>query len=221
MKELIEKILNYMPGYMLIFGSVFSGPKTFIATRQLNTENEWADALIFLAISSALVAVMQFLVQPGKDLWAEVGGEAILVVIAVTLGATVLRISWWLVGGRASAQSFFITYAYSFGVIILILSAVQVLGIGVFKALAPDLYAKFLVKQATSSELTDSTVFRVVLAINVIGFLFASFWGFIAWGAYRQLNELTQTRSFYAAMIAGILSLPISVAVGFLGTALM
>ena len=221
MKDLIEKILDYLPRYLLVFGVVFSGPKKFIAERRLNAEEEWGNALLFLAISATLVAIVATLTQAaGKDLWSQVAGTALGLLIAVTLGATSVRISWWLVGGRADAQSFFITYAYTFGVVIIIFVAFQVLGVGVFKMLDPDLHAKALKKQATESELTSSTVYLVVLAINIVGFLVVSLWGFIAWGAYRQLNGLSKFRSSLALMIQGVLSIPIAAAVFFVVSAL-
>jgi hypothetical protein len=225
MKDLLEKILGYGPTYLSVFGAVFAGPKNFIAQRRSNADQEWRDALLFLAISTALLAVMTILLQPaGKDVWNVVAGTAATCFLAVALGGASLRISWWLVGGRATAQSFFITYSYTFGVIVIILAAFQVLGVGIFKLLDHDLYARVVEAnanhQSAPPDVAESTVFWVVMAINVAGFLIGSLWGFIAWGAYRQLNGLSKARSFVALMISGILSIPISMAVFLVGYAL-
>jgi hypothetical protein len=221
MKEFLEKILVSIPNYLLVFGAVFSGPKKFIAERRMNAIEEWVDALVFLAISSALTVLTGTLVQAsGRDLWTALGRYALLVLFAVSLSAVTIRIAWWLVGGRASVVSIFIAYAYTCGVALVLFSVFDLLADGILKALDPNLYAKIIAKQASLSKATESTAWWVSIAIFGIGFAFVDIWGFIAWGAFRQLNGLTKTRSFFAFMISTILLLPVTAAVYFVAVGL-
>jgi hypothetical protein len=224
MKDFILTVLKYIPAYLTTWGAVFAGPKTFIAERRAQGEDELGNAFLFLAISTALLAVAGTLVQPGKDIWSAIAAAAITSAIAVALGATTIRISWWLVGGRANTEGFFVTYSYSFGVIIVIIGFFQFLGVGVFKVMDPALYAKVVEASAKNHtvppDALESTVFWVVAEINAFGVIAAGLWAFVAWGAYRQLNGLSKTRSMYAFLIAGFLSFPITLLVFFVGQAI-
>ena len=58
MKELIEKILRYLPQCFTNFGSLFAGPKRFIGQRNTAAEDTFGEALLFLGISLILVVIM-------------------------------------------------------------------------------------------------------------------------------------------------------------------
>jgi hypothetical protein len=224
MKDLIDKVLKYLPQYFTDFGSVFAGPKSFIAAKHVNAaEDAFGEALLFLGISLVLVLLILVPVQPpGKDFWSYAGSNFVLFLIAVPLGATVTRVAWWIVGGRAPARSFFITYAYFIGVIFVILAAVQLLSMGFFKALEPQLYQQFLdaaQKRQSMPDLSQSYVPITALAIFFFGWLTLNIWALIAWGAYRQLNGLGKLRSFTALMIAGLLAFPVLAIIFFVSSA--
>src|SRR4051812_5636893 len=53
--------------------------------------------------------------------------------LTLPLAALVIRSAWWIVGGRAPARSFFITYAYYAGVGIVLLNACDLVASGLFK----------------------------------------------------------------------------------------
>jgi hypothetical protein len=57
MKEIIEKILSYLPGYLTQLGSCFIASKTFIATKNIEEEYSFQEALIFFGITSALIVL--------------------------------------------------------------------------------------------------------------------------------------------------------------------
>jgi hypothetical protein len=224
MKDLIEKILTYLPQYLTNFGLVFSGPKTFIASKNANADDAFFDAMLFLGVSVALSIIMTAPLQPaGKDLWTHVGSSSVVVLITVVLAATVVRIAWWIVGGRASPQSFFVTYAYFFGVIFVLLIAVQLLSFGFFKVFEPELYRQFIEasqKKQPMPDMSGSSIPLIALSIYGVGYVVLGFWGFLGWGAYRQLNGLGKLRSFGALMITGILTLPVVAVTLLIGAAI-
>jgi hypothetical protein len=217
MKDLIEKILKFLPQYFAEFGQVFAGPKTFIGARNVNAEDEFQNALLFLALSLALVVLMTVPLQPAiTDFWTFVARISVLNLISVAIAATVMRASWWLVGGRASAQSFFITYSYFYGVIIVIFSVVQLIASGMLKLFDAQLYAQVLDSRAQGKSFSDVTITSsqeellvAYLCILGIGFVMLSVWAFIGWGAYRELNKLGRWHSFGALMISSVLTIPL------------
>jgi hypothetical protein len=225
MKELLDKILKYLPHYLTDFGTAFAGPKSFIAAKLSNAEDDaFAEALLFLGISFALVVLMLMPLQrPGTDFWSVCGTNFITALIGMSLGATVTRVAWWIVGGRAPARLFFIAYAYLIGVVYVILAAVQLLSMGFFKVLDPQLYRQFLdasQKGQSMPDLSQSYIPVTALAIFIFGWLALSIWAFIGWGAYRQLNGLSKLRSFIALLILGILMLPVTAITFFVASAM-
>jgi hypothetical protein len=74
MKEIIEKILTYLPRYFEELGEVCTTPKTFAAERDVNSDETFAASLLFLAISLVLqTLILAPLNPPGRDLWTELG----------------------------------------------------------------------------------------------------------------------------------------------------
>ena len=224
MKDLIDQILKYLPLYLTNFGSIFVGPKSFIASRNVSSDDAFGDALLFLGVSIALIIVMGApLFPPGKDLWTHVGSVAIQALVTVSLSAMVVRTAWWIVGGRASARSFFVTYAFFFGVALVIISVVQLLSFGFFKVFEPELFGQFIAatqRRGVMPDMSGDWVPLTALSIYIVGYLIICLWLFIAWGAYRNINGLSKLRSFLALMIAGILTWPVTAITVFVQSAI-
>jgi hypothetical protein len=220
MKDIIEKIIAYVPGYLLALAAAFSGPKTFIAKRQLDTETEWVNALTFLGISTVLVAFAQLAPNANAEKpWKLVASELIIILLMVAYGAASVRFSWWLVGGKAQARSFFIIYAYISGVLLIIISVINLLALGVFKVFDPATFAKMTAHQSIKGSV-DQASLMIFIAIIGAGFLIAEIWGFIAWGSYRVLCGKGRFRSAVAFVISSILAVPQIFAAFFLQSVL-
>jgi hypothetical protein len=224
MKDLIEKIVAYLPQYLVDFGSLFSAPKRFIARKNTTAEETFGQSLLFLGVSIVLVVIMTApLLPPGKDLWTYVGATAVTLLVGVSLSAIALRLAWHLVGGKATIRSFFVTYAYFSGPVIVVFTFFQLLGVGVFKVLAPELYTQVIEAQTNKQPLPDlsgSSVPLISFFILVAGLLFLSVWGLVAWGAYRELNGLGKWRSSVALLIMGPLGWAIAAVLFFVSSAL-
>ena len=224
MKELIKKILVYLPQYFTNFGLLFVGPKRFIGQKNTVEEDTFKESILFLGTSLVLVVIMTApLLPPGKDLWSHVGATAVVFLLAVTLYALALRLAWRIVGGKATVRSFFVTYSYFFGVLIVTYTLFILLSEGVFKVFEPELYAKVIeakLNKQTIPDVSGSTIPLVSFGILVAGIIFISVWGFLAWGSYRVLNGLSKWRSFFAFMIMGVLGWPISAIVFFVASAI-
>jgi hypothetical protein len=223
MKDLIDYILKYLPQYFTDFGSAFSGPKSFIAAKRVDANDGFGEALLFLGISMVLVLLMFAPLQPaGSDFLSYAGANFVTFLIAVPLGAMAIRVGWWLVGGRASARSFFITYAYYFGVVVVMITAVQLLSLGFFKTFEPQLYQQFIVasqKHQSMPDMSQSYIPGTALVVFIFGYLMISIWALIGWGAFRQLTGVGKLRSFAALIISGVLMLPVTAVIFFVARA--
>jgi hypothetical protein len=226
MKDLFEQILKYLPLYLTEFGAAFSGPKSFIATK-LSTDagDAFGEALLFLGISLTLVLLMYTPLLPaGKDFWSFAIPYYVSYIIEIPLAAMAIRAAWWIVGGRAPARPFFITYAYYVGVASVLIGAIDLVASGSFKTLDPQLYREYsdaVQKAAQSMEdwvqsradlvhrFADSYVTLTAAVIEGLGTLIVTIWGLIGWGAYRQLNGLSKLRSLVALIISWFLFIPV------------
>jgi hypothetical protein len=206
MKDIIDKILAYLPHYFADFGWLFSAPKNFIAARDVNSDETFAASLLFLAISLVISTLMITPLAPtGKDLWTTLTATAVENMIAVSLGALAIYIAWWLVGGRARVRGFFTTYAYFSGVSVVLFAGVSIVSTGVLKVFDPE---SMSVPAGSwkdfSSHMEQISVVGWSAAVQVAGYIFLAalffwfIWSIIAWGAFRELNGLSKMRSFFA-----------------------
>ena len=98
MKDIIEKILAYLPQYFAELGQVCATPKRFIAERDVNADETFAASLLFLAISMVLQTLIWAPLNPSRrDLWTELGFVAVFNMMDVTLGALAIYTAWWIV----------------------------------------------------------------------------------------------------------------------------
>jgi len=221
MKDLFEQILKYLPHYLTEFGAVFSGPKSFIATK-LSTDagDAFGEALLFLGISLTLVLLMYTPLLPaGKDFWSFAIPYYVSYIIEIPLGAMVIRTAWWIVGGRAPARPFFIAYAYYVGVASVLIGAIDLVASGSLKTLDPQLYREYSDALQKPQSMEDwvqshtdllhryaqSYVTLTAAVIEGLGTLIITIWGLVGWGAYRQLNGLSKLRSLVALIISWVL----------------
>ena len=205
MAEIALKFLRYLPRYLREFGSLLSGPKRFMNRKQIHTERSFIDSLHFLILSLVItVAARAPLLPPGQDWRVFFGSQSVLCLMSVVLFALSLRLSWRIVGGKAVFRSFFVAYAYFFGVIFVIFVFVMLIAEGVFKFLDPELYkaVQDAIKDGTRRPTIHEPLQYILKAIRAIGHIALTVWYIIGWGAYRQLNGLSKRRSLAALLIS-------------------
>jgi hypothetical protein len=209
---------------MTEFGTAFSGPKGFIATKvDTNAGDAFGEALLFVGTSLALVLLMNTPLLPaGKEFWSVAIPYFVSCMLKLPLAALAIRSAWWIVGGRAPARSFFITYAYYAGVGIVLLSAVDLVAAGLFKTFDPQLYREYseAVQKSRSMEdlfqsgyfhrFSESNTVLSAIIVSGLGYFVLFVWGLIGWGAYRQLNGLSKLRSFAALIVSWVLLIPVA-----------
>ncbi len=205
MAEIAIRFVRYFPQYLREFGSLLSAPKLFMARKELHTTRSFHDSLHFLILSIVITVVARAPLLPsGDSIWVFFGSQAVVCLMSVVLFALSLRLSWRIVGGTATFRSFFVAYAYFFGVIIVSAVFVMLISEGVFKILEPDLHNKIrsAMIQGTQLPAIHGSVIYISLAVLAIGEVALAGWYIIGWGAYRQLNGLSKRRSLAAFLIS-------------------
>ena len=222
MKDIIEKILAYLPQYFAELGQVCATPKRFIAERDVNADETFAASLLFLAIS----LVLQTLIWAPlnlfhRDLWSELGSVAVLNMMDVTLGALAIYTAWWIVGGRARAKGFFTAFSYFSGAVIVIGAGFGLLELSIIKVLEPKRFERVFARRGGSEQIKmifdpeyaarivgePSASWYVVMGIDWATTLLFLLWVIVAWGAFRKLSGLSKIRSFFAFLFAVVFSL--------------
>ncbi len=217
MKDLLEKILSYLPVYIPDLVRIISSPKHFVAERNKGSEGDLIKAFTFLGVSLSIFFILQAGV-PGKDFLTDTAIHGILYLLFVVIFSAVLWLSWKIVGGKANYQSFLITSSYYVGVLSIGFAIGALCFTGILRMFYPDAYAWFVKFVAAPSlwAAYDPRFTKSVL-VAFTGFLTiaspTSVWGFVGWGAYRELNQLPRSRSCAALFLTILFSLP--VAAGF------
>jgi len=217
MKDLIEKILTYLPVYIPDLVGIVSNPKRFVAGHSKSSEGELIKALTFLGISISISAILQAPITiSGKEFVTDTGSHAILYILFVVVFSAILRLSWGIVGGKADYQRFLVTSSYYAGVIVIALAIASLCFIGVLRIFYPQSYELFFKIAATSNlheviETKPDIVGGIVAAFLVflIVILPALIWGVIGWGVYRELNQSPRLRSCIALFLTLVFSLPV------------
>jgi hypothetical protein len=217
MKDLLEKIISYLPIYIPDLVRIVSGPKRFVAQRNKGAEGDLIKAFTFLGISMSIFFILQApLAVTGKEFVTDTASHGILYLLFVVVLSAILCASWRIVGGKAGYQQLLITASYYAGAMSIGLAIASLCFVGVLRMLYPESHA-LLLRFAATGNLRE--VFDAEPSI-LKGFLVASFvfltvtvptlvWGFIGWGAYRELNQLRRSHSGAALFLTIIFSLPL------------
>ena len=230
MKQLVPKVLGYIPKYLLSFASLIAGPKRFIAKKHAGTEDAFEDSLAFLGMSLALTTIFQlpllFLGDSFSRVLQYVLCFSAVSLLGVSLFSGALHLAWRLVGGKFPFRSSFITHAYFFGVLSAVSAVFHIFSVGVFKILDPSLHkdliteSRHMIKHSTYFvetdpdfllQLMDSLGLKASQFILLAGSVIIFIWVLVAWGAYRQLSGLGGWHSFFAFLINAIFAIPILV----------
>lgn len=231
MKELIEKILPYLPQYLGDLGALLVSPKRFMAGKDTQAPDVFVQSLVFAAVSTALAVMVTMPLYPQKDLWTRLGAWAVEGLVDAALLALALRAAWFVVGGRAPLRSFFVTCAYLSSGFAILLAMSFLLFAGVFRTFDPESYAWFVqqlgrpVTEAFSgpgAQITVANAGRMlaILSVFLVSQIAIALWSVAAWGCLRALNGVSRWRSAGAMLIASILAVPCLMVGSFIAIAL-
>jgi len=211
MKELLEKIITFIPEYLMGLGKLLARPKTFLAKTRPNTKSGFRSGLQFLAISLVLFVIsLTPLLPEGSDIWKNLAINSLSELLAVVVLACITRLAWLMVGGRASTRSLLTLYSYVASVVLVLSALTLIIADGTARVFNPALHAAIKQAQAAHQPIPAqfSNAYLAAVGVLICGFLVLSVWFVASWGAFRALNQTTRGRSLVAFILTNILSLP-------------
>jgi hypothetical protein len=224
MKDILEFILKYVPAYLNEFIAVAVSPWQFMATRNReNINHNLTNALAFLGITLCFVWLLQAPLINKDEFFSRFVSAIIHMLIIVVVFSALLRLCWKIVGGKADFKPFLITYCYFTGVVTFILVIFKLVGSGLIKMNAPEFYRLIMSNDRAQIEALNVYADHYVIIGSLVqlgGILVSIIWLAAAWGAYRQLNQLSKTRSVVAYLLFVLFSSPVLSAFYFIAVAL-
>lgn len=226
MKDLVVIILSELSRYLESLVGLLSGPKSFVRRRGGDREKSLVQSFTFLGVSFGLYSLLLSSLRSPKDFLQQTAPDAIGILVASLLYVGVLRISWRMVGGKASFDKHLIIFLYYSGVGLLIAGACLLLTLGMVRSLYPKLFEALkiyiLVGGSQGDALLKQQIDAMVEAGNVAGLLLSALivgglppaavwiWTYIGWGAYRELNRASKRASAMAFIVNFFSPLPSS-----------
>jgi len=204
-KDLLERVLKQLPGYLPDLASLVTGPKTAILRWIGDATGDLTRPLIFVAISVAIGFLLQ-LPQLGKeaDFATLVASMAVFKVLVFMLFAAIIHLLFRVAGGRASFAATFSAYLYIVSPLYLVLVILETATLGVLRAYDPVLGVaarldpNYLFADAVRMRTFETTAPGLALAYYLLNFavLFVGLgWFITCWGAFRQLHAVARWRS--------------------------
>jgi len=238
MKELLEKIVAFLPNYLLDFGQLLSGPKTFIASKLQSSDEQFVPALIFAAITCVLFFVVFSQFMGGGDLWAKLATFFIWSCIGICLTALSVIVAWRVVGWKAPPRETFVVVIYYNAAMSVIVAIFTLVAFGMWKVFIPEVYAIVVDTIRTGEfdyreKLEDlvrgwsGSIYALLIPVIlgqfllIFGYILQYIWFALGWGAFRQMNGFARWHSGLAFVITLLLNLPATAVVFFITVATM
>jgi hypothetical protein len=187
MKEILDKILLYLPQFLFDCGAIIAVPKTFVL-KKVESEHfsESRGYFLFLALSVAIITIISMLYPIHNEIYTTLGINFVLIFIGFVGYSFAVRGAFWVVGGRAPYEKFFAVYTYISGPMLLINSIFGLISNGIFRLLDADAYDalskanSFHTRNQIISNSSAANIFYICVAIG-FGLIFV--WSYVCWGA--------------------------------------
>ena len=219
MTDLVKRIVEYAPRYVVTFGLLVVDPKSFFEQTRKNKSESLNNSLAFFGVSLLLFTIFQFpILSPFFDtsfnqviIYAI--GTSISFFVAIYLYSIALHIAWRLFGWKNSIRFFVHTEAYIFGVVLVAFTTVVIVVEGLFAILDPTFYNKVIdsMKYSSGNKIMlaqGNGILFVPIGIFFLGSRGIIIWYVMAWGTYRQVNNLSEWTSVFVFILSIILSIP-------------
>ncbi len=211
MKDLLERILKLLPGYLPDLASLVTRPKTAILRWVGEAAGDLTRPLTFVGVSVAIGFLLQ-LPQLGKEdvFTTLVASMAVFKVLALVMFAAIIQLMFRMAGGHASFAATFSAYLYIVSPLYIAGVILEIARLGILRAydpaiavavrLDPDYLVgntdRWRTFQAAAPGLT------LVYLLLTVATIFAVLGWFVAcWGAFRQLHSIARWRSALAGVV--------------------
>ena len=220
-------IYTYGPGYLGDLIGMLSGPKTFLQSIELNTPSSMTRALIFYLLCLATTFILELpFISIGSEIWITFLQKVIFFVIASIISAVLYKSAFRLFGGRGNFSHHLIITFYVLGTGGVIWTFLAAVSKGLVLTNNPELYPLFkqlmdaqislggdILKLEKFEPLFNTSPVLIAVVFSQLIIVVACLWPIMCWGSYRYINEVSRLQSFFAYIVAFLLSIPIGIIV--------
>lgn len=211
MKDLLERILKQLPGYLPDLASLVTRPKTAILRWVGEAAGDLTRPLTFVGVSVAIGFLLQ-LPQLGKEdvFTTLVASMAVFKVLALVMFAAIIQLVFRMAGGHASFVATFSAYLYIVSPLYIAGVILEIARLGILRAYDP---ATAVAVRVDPDYLVANTerwrtfqtaapglaVVYVILSLATIVVFLG--WFVACWGAFRHLHGIARWRSTLAGVV--------------------
>ena len=218
MKDLLERILKQLPGYLPDLASLVTKPKTAILRWVGEAGGDLTRPLTFVGVSVAIGFLLQ-LPQLGKEdvFTTLVASMSVFKVLALVMFAAIIQLVFRIVGGHASFIATFSAYLYIVSPLYIAGVILEIARLGILRAYDPAIAVaerldpNYLFADADRWRTFQAAAPGLAIAYGLLSLasIIVVFGWFIAcWGAFRDLHRITRWRSALAGvvtLVAGVI----------------
>jgi Yip1 domain len=216
-KDLLERILKQLPGYLPDLASLVARPKTAMLQWVGEAAGDLTRPLTFVGVSVAIGFLLQ-LPQLGKEdtFTTLVASMAVFKVLALVMFAAIIQLVFRMAGGHASFSATFSAYLYIVSPLYIALVILEIARLGTLRAydpaiaIAERLDPGYVVANTERWRTFATSSPSLVIAYSLLGLanVIAVFgWFVVCWGVFRDLHRIGRWRS----TLAGVVTLVVGV----------
>lgn len=211
MKDLLERILKQLPGYLPDLASLATRPKTAILRWVGEAAGDLTRPLTFVGVSVAIGFLLQ-LPQLGKDdaFTTLVASMAVFKVLALVMFAAIIQLVFRMAGGHASFAATFSAYLYIVSPLYIAGVILEIARLGILRAYDPAIAVAvrldpdYLVAnterwRAFQAAAPGLALVYVLLSLATIFLVLG--WFVACWGAFRHVHGIARWRSAFAGVV--------------------
>lgn len=214
MEEIIKQTLTAIPNFLISFFKMLASPRQFpldkLPKDGEDIKESLVEALKFILISYVLIVIFNAWKSNSDNAFKDLGVVAVATLIQMSLFVFAIFLAWTICGSKRKFLEYFIIYSYNFGVVFIIISLFMVISDGYLKTFDRELYDNLLKVKSGGIKFNmdwwSNTNYQIAWGIIIVGYIIASIWGMIGWGAYRIINGSKKWKSFWVMNLAGFFS---------------
>jgi hypothetical protein len=213
-KELLERLLKQLPGYLPEMAQLLAGPKTAMLRWIDEARGDLTRPLVFVGLAIAIGFLLQVpQLAKEQDFTVHASSMGLFKLLALVSLAAIIHLLFRMLGGHAPFSATFSAYLYLVSPLYVVLVVVELASQGVLRAYDPTLAAavhvdpSLLFDQAGTARRFAETRPDLALAYSLLNYVRLALWigWFVAcWGAFRILHGVSRWRSAAAGLLTTI-----------------
>jgi hypothetical protein len=228
MKELFEKILTYIPGFLHSYVSILTGPRIYLTDRLSGDNEEYVKALTFVGVSFSIVFLLSWIkLSPEHEFWnVFIFGFIVSLLLIAFLSAILVGIGK-LFGMRPEYKGLITYVCYLQGVVQLFTALTSTIGLMFIRTISDTFYRFLLLSDSYIHVIgakhyiedflqnfeqpdpeTEALVQGIVIIMFTISVTFSFFMHAVSWRALFENSESSRGKivlSFIAYYMAKLL----------------